>query len=97
MGMRTRKTLTVEEVIAVGKLLCGPSQWDRKVWVADLYEMACPIGISRGSFGDWLVTCHREGTLELTRADVARAEEADLAAASEVSYLNATWHQVVVK
>ena len=97
MGMRTPSELTVETVIAVGRLLCGDSEWNRKAWIADLYEMACPVGISRDSFGDWLVLCHREGSLQLSRMDVARQEESAILEASEVRYLNAAWHQVVVK
>lgn len=91
--MRTPTTLTVESVLAAGRELCEPGE--RKAWVYDLWQLACPTSVSLQGFKGWLLEKHLTGELELSRYDLADREY--MSKVSEVSYLNATWHRLIVR
>lgn len=89
--LHTPKTLTVAGVLAAVRALCGPGE--RKAWIVDLFQVACPLDVDEDGFKSWLLERHLDGSLELSRYDLANQPE--LSSASEITYLNASWHRVV--
>lgn len=92
--MRTPSTLTVETIHEAAASLRDPNNpTDRKVWIADLYQVAAPRSMSEAAFKSWMLERHLDRSIELSRYDLS--DEPDLSRASEIIYLNASWHRMV--
>jgi pterin-4a-carbinolamine dehydratase len=65
-----------------------------KVFVSRVHRALPELGLDLAAFKARLVEAHRAGHLELGRADVVAEANRPDAAASEVSYRNATFHYV---
>jgi len=91
------KMLTATKVLSAARKLAGykPAPGANKVWIADLYQVAAPYNYTLDAFKAWLLDQHKAGALELSRYDLA--DEPELSQASEISYLNATFHRVVAR
>ena len=72
---------------------------DRKVFISTIYELlrgeATWAALTLPALKEQLYAAHREGTLELTRADLVAAMDPALVAASETAIDGATFHFVV--
>ena len=68
---------------------------DRKAFICGIFEETKPV-----SGFSWLarrlVDLNRKGLIELSRADLVGLMDSDWVARSEVSYLNATFHFVII-
>jgi hypothetical protein len=85
------------EVKAIGREIHGPGRFGRShVFISSLWDKAQrdPRLARFGEYGfkQELVSAHRAGLLSLSRADLTSAMNPDKVRASEVPYLNATFH-----
>lgn len=87
--MNVPRTLTAEQIKTAAAALAVDGA--RKAFVYDLWQIACPLTISLVEFKAWLLEEHLAGRIELSRWDL---RETNLIALSEITYLNATFHQV---